>query len=178
MVYVSLIHAVVGPGRVVYTREPNATRLPTEEENMRKTVVMLLALALSVTVLALAGCGGGNADSPEQVVEEFMSATLAEDAEAVYELLSAATQAELTSTVDLVEGSADAIDSYEVGEATISGDEARVATSIALTGLDGPLEFEVVLVKEDGAWKISLSETGASMDEAFEELMGEMEIPE
>ncbi|MEW6555144.1 MAG: hypothetical protein AB1384_12770 [Actinomycetota bacterium] len=148
---------------------------------MKKLVVILLALALSVSIPALAGCGGGSNgadDSPEQVVEEFMSATLAEDADAVYELLSEDSQAEVTDKEELVAGSADAIDSYEVGKATINGDEARVATSIALTGFEGSLDFEVVLLKEGGAWKISLSETGASMDEAFEELMGEMEIPE
>ena len=149
---------------------------------MKKIVVTLLVLALSVSILALAGCGGGgnggNDDSPEQVVEEFMTATLAEDAEAVYDMLSVDSQAEVTDKEELVAGSADAIDSYDVGEATVSGDEARVPTTIVLTGLESTLEFDVVLLKEDGAWKISLSETGASMDEAFEKLMGEIEIPE
>ena len=149
---------------------------------MKKIVVTLLVLALSISILALAGCGGGgnggNDDSPEQVVEEFMTATLAEDAEAVYDMLSVDSQAEVTDKEELVAGSADAIDSYDVGEATVSGDEARVPTTIVLTGLESTLEFDVVLLKEDGAWKISLSETGASMDEAFEKLMGEIEIPE
>jgi len=149
---------------------------------MKKLAVTLLVLALSVSVLAFAGCGGGgnggDADSPEKVVEEFMAATLAEDAETVYGLLSADSQAEVTDKEELVAGSKDAIDSYEVGEATISGDEARVPTSIVLAGLESSLDFEVVLLKEDGAWKISLSETGASMDEAFDELMGDIEVPQ
>jgi hypothetical protein len=149
---------------------------------MKKIVVTLLVLALSVSITALAGCGGdgngGDADSPEQVVEKFMAATLAEDAETVYSLLSADSQAGVTDKEELVAGSTDAIDSYEVGTSTISGDEARVPTTIVLTGMDNPLEFEVVLLQENGAWKISLSETGASMDEAFNKLMGEIEVPE
>ncbi len=128
---------------------------------MKKLAVTLLVLALSVSVLAFAGCGGGgDAGSPEEVVEEFMAATLAEDAEAVYGLLSADSQAEVTDKEELVAGSADAIDSYEVGEATISGDEARVPTSIVLAGLESSLDFEVVLLKEDGAWRIPCPRPG------------------
>ena len=149
---------------------------------MKRIIVTLLALALTVSVIALAGCGGdgdgGNADPPEQVVEEFMAATLAEDAETVYGLLSAESQAEVPDKEELVAGSADVIDSYEVGTAVVSGDTARVPASLAMIGFESSLDFEVVLVKEDGAWKISLSETGASMDEAFDELMGEIEVPD
>lgn len=148
---------------------------------MKKIIITLLVLALSISVLAFAGCGGsdsGDGDSPEKVVEQFMQGTLAEDADAIYGLLSEASKAEVTDKEELVAGSADAIDSYTVGKATISGDEARVPSTIVLTGLDSTLEFDVVLVKEDGAWKISLSETGASMDDAFEKIMEDMELPE
>lgn len=147
---------------------------------MKKSAVILLVLALSLSMLALAGCGGSSesSDSPEKVVEKFMQGTLAEDADAVYELLSEDSQVEVTDKEDLVAGSADAIDSYTMGKAEISGDEARVPVSIVLKELDTTIEFDVVLLKEDGSWKISLSETGASMDEAFEKLFEDMELPE
>ncbi|MDD3718113.1 MAG: DUF4878 domain-containing protein [Actinomycetota bacterium] len=146
---------------------------------MKKIIITLLVLALSVSVLALAGCGGsdsGDGDSPEKVVEQFMKSTVAEDADAVYDLLSEADQAEVTDKEELVAGSADAIDSYTVGKATISGDEARVPSTIVLTDLDSTLEFDVVLVKEGGAWKISLEGTGASMDDAFDKIFEDMDL--
>jgi hypothetical protein len=147
---------------------------------MKKIIVALLITALAVSILALVGCGGnggGGSDTPEQVVNGFMEATLAMDADAVFNMLSEDSKAEVADKQELVEGSTDAIDSYEVGKATISGDEARVSTSIAMKQIDSTLDFEVVLVKEGGAWKISLSETGASMDEAFQKLMEEIDIP-
>lgn len=54
------------------------------------------------------------------------------------------------------------IESFEIGEAEIDGDVARVDTR--LTGSNGDveldLEFETVLVRREGEWWVDLDETG------------------
>ena len=143
---------------------------------MKKAVIMLLVMALAAATLAFAGCGGsGSSDTPEQVVEQFLSASMEENADAAYELISEDSKSELDDKESLVAGFSDGIDAYEVGAATISGDEARVAIVFQLSGLEGDLEFDIVLVKENGAWKIALADTNLEAEKAIEELMQQLQ---
>src|SRR4030042_3510731 len=111
---------------------------------MRKAVILLIALTLATMTFAWAGCGGGSSsDSPEQVVEKFLSASMEENADAAYELLTQADKDELTDKEGLVEGFSQGVEGYEVGVATISGDEARVPVNFKLTGLDQDFGFDM-----------------------------------
>jgi hypothetical protein len=148
---------------------------------MKRLLITLFVLALAVSTLAVAGCGGGNgdgADSPEKVVERFMQATIAGDADTVYDMLTESSKAEITDRQELVEGTSEVIDSYSVGKGTVSGERASVPTTIVLTELDSSLDFQVILLDEGGSWKISLDETSASLDQAFERWLEEFELPE
>ena len=145
---------------------------------MKKTAALLLTVFVAFSALAftLTGCGGGesgDAGDPAVVAQEFVDATMAEDADAAYELLSAASKSQLESRESLVEGTAEFIEEMNVGEATIEDDEAFVESTIKPKGFDQELSFNIVLVDENGEWKISLAETGAGMDKAIEQVSEE-----
>jgi len=53
-----------------------------------------------------------------------------------------------------------------------------VQTSLTLKDLDFKMEFEMVLVKEGGAWKIDLKQTQTEMEKAVEEYMKQFETSE
>ncbi len=142
---------------------------------MRKSIVMLVVLALSLSVLALAGCGGnGDAGGPKDVAERFIKATLAEDADAVNELLSAEDLGNAATEEDL-SGAAELFKNAKVGSAKVSGDKAKVPVKLEIKELGMTLDFDMVLLDEDGSWKVSLTETEESMSEAFEKLFEDME---
>ncbi|MBU1669759.1 MAG: DUF4878 domain-containing protein [Actinobacteria bacterium] len=140
---------------------------------MRRVMVPLLALILMAGIVA-AGCGDGSSSKsgdPEAAVEQFMKSTMAEDADATYELLSSESQKGVENKEDLVEGAGDQIADWNVGEATQEGDTARVEVTMKMKDVEQELTFDVVLAEEGGAWKINLEETGKSMDEAINKLM-------
>ncbi len=145
---------------------------------MRRTVIMLLALALAAALVCV-GCGGNGAssDSPEQVAEKLWQATIEEDADAAWELITADSQ-ESIGKDELVAGASESIGSYAIGEATVSGDDARVETTLVLKGLDYELVFDTVLLKEDGAWKVSLLDTQEEINAALSEMQEELETPQ
>jgi hypothetical protein len=143
---------------------------------MKKAFILLLALALLATACAFVGCGG-NGDSPQQVAEGFWKALEDGDADKAYGLLSEADKAEIGKE-ELVEGFAEGVESYTVGEAEVSGDTARVPMSMLLAGSGIDLEFDMVLFNENGSWKVSFIEMNKEMQKAFEELMQEYEPPE
>jgi hypothetical protein len=145
---------------------------------MKKAVIILFVMSLAATAFAFVGCGGGDGGSPEQVVETFLKASTDGDADAAYEQITKADQAEIANKEELVEGFAEGVESYDVGEATISGDTARVALNLRLAGSGIDLEFDMVLTQENGSWKVSLSDTETEMQKAFDKLMQEYEIPE
>ncbi|MFH1149023.1 MAG: hypothetical protein V1748_00960 [Actinomycetota bacterium] len=141
---------------------------------MKRVMVPLLALMLIAGAVVAVGCGGGSSSKsgdPEATVEQFMKSTMAEDADATYELLSSESQKGVENKEDLVEGAGDQIADWSVGEATQKGNTARVKVTMKMKGVEQELTFDVVLVEEGGAWKINLEETGKSMDEAINKLM-------
>lgn len=137
---------------------------------MKRAAVLFLILMLA----ACLGCGGG-ADTPQQVAEKFVQAMLDEDGDAAWAIITAASK-EGISKEELVEGGSEGIEDYSIGEAVTAGDEAKVKTSFVLTGLDKPMEFDMVLVREDGAWKVSLADTQAEIEKSLEALLEELGI--
>ncbi len=104
-----------------------------------------------------------------------MQAMLDEDGDAAWAIITAASK-EGISKEELVEGGSEGIEDYSIGEAVTAGDEAKVKTSFVLTGLDKPMEFDMVLVREDGAWKVSLADTQAEIEKSLEALLEELGI--
>lgn len=146
---------------------------------MKKAIVILFVSALAAVTLAFAGCGdGGSSDTPEQVVEKFLTAAMAGDADAAYDLISDDSKAEVGEKANLVEGFSASVAGYEVGAATIAGDKASVPVSYQFQGMEGSLAFDTILVKEGGGWKISLSETNAEAEKALEQLYQELDTGE
>ncbi len=146
---------------------------------MRRSLVLLLALCLCAAVLVAAGCGGGDKSAtPEQVVEKFVKAAMAGDADTAYSLISESSKGEIESKEELVEGVGEGVSEYSVGGASISGDTAKVATSLTLKDLEFEMEFDMILVKEGGAWKVDLAQTQAEMEKAVEEFMQNFELPQ
>ncbi len=140
-------------------------------------MLLSLALALAVSAFTAAGCGGGSSKSPDQVVNDFLQASMDENVDAAYAMLTQESKDELGSKEDLSGLSGD-IGSYDVGSAKISGDEAKVPVTMEIKDSGYEMEFDMVLVKEDGAWKISLSATEVEMEKALDELMQEIELPQ
>ncbi len=150
---------------------------------MKKAIAMVLILALAVTALVFAGCGGssGSGDSPEQVVEKFLKAAEKGDADTAYELVTQADKDALTDKQELTEGFTDIFGtSYEVGKGTVSGDTAKVPVKFDMgeQAMGMELEFNIVLHKEDGAWKISGDDTALEMEKTMEDMFGDLETSE
>jgi hypothetical protein len=147
---------------------------------MRKVVILLIALTLGAAAFAWVGCGGGGtgADTPEGVVEAFLSASVEGDADAAFKLITTADQDRFTNKEDLVEGFTTGVEGYEVGPATISGDTARVPVSFQLAGLEQDFEFDMIVVDEAGAWRISISASDVEVEAAMNKLMEEVNPPE
>jgi len=145
-----------------------------EEETMKRAVILLSVLALAALGLAFTGCGGDGAssDTPEQVVEKFMAAAMAEDSDAAYDLISEDSKAEIGDEGNLVAGFSASVIGYEVGVATISGDRASVPMSYKLQGFEGEISFDTILFKESGGWKISLIETEKALEETMQQFYG------
>jgi hypothetical protein len=134
-----------------------------------KKIGLLFCLVLAFTTLIAAlGCGGNGgepSESPSQVAEKYMQASIAGDANTAYNLLSSQDRQQIT--LEQMQQQAEAMKellaqySFRVGEETINGDEATVAITITgpdpETGETAEETQSLPLVKEDGAWKINLS---------------------
>jgi len=142
---------------------------------MKRAVILLFIVSLAALILAFAGCGGdgGSSDSPDQVVEKFMAAAMEENSDAAYDLISEDSKAEVGDEENLVAGFSASVAGYEVGAAAISGDRASVPVTYQLQGFEGGIEFNMILVKESGGWKISLIETEKELEETMQQYYGE-----
>ncbi len=100
---------------------------------------MIVALAALVLVVGLAGCG---ADSPKDVYQKMWDAAEAGKREKCLSCFSTATR-------------------QIIGEQKISGDRATLVVTI--NGKARPTKF----VRENGAWKIDLSEELAKAKQAL-----------
>jgi len=135
-------------------------------------IVLAAVLATGILTLAAAGCGGGgsgDAKGPEAAAQAFVDATMDADADAVYELLSAPSQKKVEDKESLVEG-IDYIKGLKVGKATMKDGKAYVETKMEIREVDQDLTFNIVVVEENGVWKISLPDTEDEMDKAAEKM--------
>lgn len=134
--------------------------------------ICLLTSLLFSCLLLFFGCGEKVAVSggPETIVVKFFEASLAGDADTAYNLLTEASKAEIKDKGELVKGFSESIDSYSAGSPKVSDNKARVPVTLKLKAFESNLSFDMILMLENGLWRISLSESGAELEKAMEEL--------
>jgi len=137
-----------------------------EGEQMKKICVFLIVSLLAIALPAISGCGGEDtSESPREVADKYMKASVALDVDAAYNLLSQADQDNLSK--EQMQAQAEQMEgisfSYELGEEKISGDKATVEVTLVVeneeTGESESLEQTLNLIKENGAWKIYMGDS-------------------
>ena len=123
------------------------------------------ALLLIATTLLALGCSGSKLSDPKAVADQFWSATKTGKVAAIKPYV---TEASLSH--DMMKEDAQATTgTYTLGEAKIENDSATVPT--ALKDNEVNIEFQTVVVKEKGAWKVDVEKTMMTM---FNGAMGEL----
>jgi hypothetical protein len=133
---------------------------------MRKVGVFLLIAFMMISLIAVIGCGGEDtSESPKEVADKYMKASIDLDVDTAYSLLSEVDQDNLSK--EQMRAEAQELEglkfSYELGEERISGNEATVEVTLIIeneeTGESERLDEALNLVKENGAWKIYLGDS-------------------
>ncbi len=138
---------------------------------MRKSLTAL------VTVGLFAACGGGN--GPAVVAEAFWEASRTGD----YELAQSYVAEGGNASISEEAAQNQQIREFTLGESHVEGDSAAVETSLSGDFGENPVdvEFNTVMVRQEGEWKVDLDGTanemmkailGVSMND-FAEQMGE-----
>ncbi len=119
----------------------------------------LPSAAIALGALFFGGCAFG-ADDPGDVALRFWEAARDRDRETVLALSTNSDDINLD-----FEDEGSSIESVEIWDVEIDGDEAEVETRIEAVNEDRTLdiEFETVLVKRDGEWLVDLGETAGNM---------------
>lgn len=144
---------------------------------MKRLFVTVITLTLLFSCLAASGCGDKKEENSEAIgiVAKFMEASMSEDADAVWELLTKSDQEKVTDRKTLVEGASEVIESWTVGAETTENGKTKVAVTFTNPEASQTITFNVVLVKEGGKLKVSMGETEASLTEAVQRLMDPQE---
>ncbi|MDY6794985.1 MAG: DUF4878 domain-containing protein [Actinomycetota bacterium] len=137
---------------------------------MKKLVALLFIAFLVLSLATVLGCGGTEtepSESPQEVADKYMQASIDLDVDTAYSYLSETDKETLTLDVMREEaeaaveimGSTDI--SYTVGTENIEGDKATVEVTVTITdkesGESQELTEDLDLVKEGGEWKVYLS---------------------
>jgi hypothetical protein len=131
---------------------------------MKKAFVLICLLVILAPAAVLAGCGSGtdtqesDVGSPEQVARSFWEASMTGDADTSWNLLSEELQSGLKNKEAWAQsGVSDTLgdNTIEVGKAKITGDTAEVTIRI-MNGNAEITDSDVLLVKENGEWKVKL----------------------
>jgi len=112
------------------------------------------------TCAVLFGCGSGEADRAKQVAQAFWDATVAGDAELAQTFVSAGSMFQPNKS----KGDSPPGD-VKLGAVDVDGDDAAVETVVTKLDAESPMnmEFETILVREEGSWKIDMDKTTGSM---------------
>lgn len=119
-----------------------------------KTIISVLAMTLLFT--GLTACGKGGSD-PKAVAEKFWEASKSGDPTQMEPYVTKASM-----QADLMKEKAGKTEgSFELGEAKVEGEQAKVATKLNDKGMS--FDLQTILVKEGGAWKVDVNQTMMSM---------------
>jgi hypothetical protein len=113
-------------------------------------------LTLAATVF---GCGLFAA-SPDEVARDFWDASVDGDFDLAAEYVTEASRHVLERAEDAPE-----VEEVALGEIVIDGDRANVHTTLSAMMNDRPIEveFNTMLEKEDGEWRVNLTATSGQM---------------
>jgi hypothetical protein len=129
---------------------------------MRKLVVIACIFSLLVSAAVLAGCvvEDNSTQTPGEVVTEFLHELASKDTNTAWDMLSRESQKALHSEPEFEAlvlktlSEADELDSAEIVKTSKKGNVATVTFTAVIGGKKETNTLK--LVKEDGAWKISL----------------------
>lgn len=148
---------------------------------MKRALTALLLGAIAMAAVVTAGCAQGLPDAgrngtatamdPVQVTEEYLDAIMAGDANTAFLLITAESR-ESTTPGELPGGSAEGLKDYRTAPTRISGNKAVVPVELTFLDPDGrfgetDIDFEAVLARESGLWRVDTIATGANMEKAF-----------
>jgi len=142
---------------------------------MKRIVIIIFILALVAMGLMCMGCDGGeDLEDAKKAAEGLWQAFMEGDSDAAWEFVTAESK-ESVNKENLVSGASEGVNNVILEEVTISGDEARVWTALDLEGLDRELEFDTILFREDGEWKVSLPDTEDEINDALKKIQEEID---
>lgn len=122
-----------------------------------------LAVTVAVVAVGFAGCGGDDERTPEATIEELYAAIADADYETVCSLADESAQQALIDQSDGAESceeaapevfdedQAAAFGDVEIGEVVVEDDKATAT----VTSSEFETSDEVVLILEDGEWKVT-----------------------
>lgn len=128
--------------------------------SMEYPVMKLRDLMNVVACTLLVGCSGGEAARVKQVAQAFWDASKAND------IALAKTFVSESSMFQMQEAKDDAPPGdVELGEVEVDGHVASVETVVSNLDDETPvdMEFETMLVRENGEWKVDMDRTTGSM---------------
>jgi len=119
-------------------------------------------LAAALLTIIVAACASSD---PAAVAEAFWQAGRDGDIERARSFVSASSSAKMN------DGTSSTLEDVWIGESTVDGDGATVETRVmAATGEQSrQIDFNTIMVREDGAWKVDLDATSQEM---MKEILG------
>lgn len=125
-------------------------------------------LFASITIFLLVGCGGGL--DPKTVAVKYWEAVKADDKEAAKAYVTKASIEKIDQSKTTKKKFDPEKMNASVGEATVQADQnkATVATEMTMKeeGRELKMNFDTVVVQEEGAWKVDLNLTTQSMSKS------------
>ncbi len=123
-----------------------------------------LRLTVFLGLMVFMGCGILGSP-PDVIAERFWDASMDGDFERAAEYVTA-------SSVSLLERNADnapEVEEVALGDVKVDGDDATIRTTMTAMFNEKPIEveFDTVLEKEDGRWKVDLRATTGQMISQF-----------
>ncbi|MBN2025638.1 MAG: hypothetical protein JW854_02580 [Actinobacteria bacterium] len=142
---------------------------------MKRVTIIIIVLALVFVGIMCIGCGGGeDLEGAKETAEGLWQAFMEGNSDDAWELVTAESK-ESVNKENLISGASEGVNNVILEEVTISGDEARVWTALDMESLDRELEFDTILFREDGEWKVSLPDTENEINEALGKMQEEID---
>ena len=135
---------------------------------MKRLSLPMIICAATLSVLASLGCGGaGGEASPVDATREFMTEVINGDYESAYGMLSEASQ-DMVSYEEFTEGMNEGTPESLEGVEFRLTQETSASAEVAITWPGGDTG-SLPLVREDGAWRLDLTDSYGEAKESAEE---------
>ena len=129
------------------------------------------AAATVIVIIAILAIAGGAAwyfllrSTPQKAVQTMLQAQIDGDQEKLKSVLTSDSQQWASMNSAAMRAANENAPEYEVGNAEIDGEDAKVPVTYAMQQFTNTTEITMtyVLHREDGAWKVDLADTMKSM---------------